>query len=198
MTKLRALHRIIAMVLTAFIVAHLGNHLLLFAGADWHIWAMEGLRVVYRNPIVEPILLAAVALQVVIGVRLLWARGWPRRFWPRLQVISGIILALFLLQHVGATLATRVIYDTIETNVYWAAAVVSRPPFLWYFAPYYTLGVAALFAHFAVVLHRNPARRALAGPVLGLGVIVGASIVTALMALDIPPAYEAYISDYWF
>ncbi|MEY1557722.1 hypothetical protein AB3Y40_18985 [Yoonia sp. R2331] len=198
MTNLRKLHRTTAMILATYIAAHLGNHLLIFLGTDWHLWAMEGLRVIYRNPVVEPLLLAAFAIQIALGLRLLWQRGWPKRFWPRLQIASGAVLALFLMQHIGATLATRMSYAEIDTNVFWAAAVVDRAPFVWYFAPYYTLGVAALFAHLAVVLHRYPAQRKWAVPVLVLGFATGAAIVAALMSVTLPPAYDAYLTDFWF
>ncbi len=192
MTKLRNLHRVIAMILAAFVAAHLGNHVLIFAGADWHIRGMDALRIVYRNPVVEPILIAGFAVQIVIGLRLLWQRGWPQRFWPRLQVLSGGVLALFLIQHISATLLARA---TIDTNIYFAAAVVSRAPYVWYFAPYYTLGVAALFAHIAVLLHRHPKRRPWAWPVLAAGLTLGVALVAAMMAIDLPPAYDAHIGD---
>ncbi len=198
MTRLRSLHRVTAMLLAAFIAAHLGNHLLIFAGAEWHIWGMEALRGIYRNPIIEPLLLAAFVSQIAFGLRLLWQRGWPRRFWPRLQIVSGGFLAFFLVQHIGATLLTRMVFDTIDTNTYWAAAVVSRAPFQWYFAPYYILGVAALFAHMAVVLHRRPAQRMIAWVVLLAGPVAGLAIVKGLMAVELPAAYHAYLDDYWF
>lgn len=85
---------------------------------------------------------------------------------------------------------TRQTQTQIDTNVYWAAAVVDHAPFAWYFAPYYAFGIAALSAHLAVARHRKPEGRIYTLLVLSTGTILGVAIVAGLMAVDIPARYE--------
>ena len=154
--SLRAAHRLLGCIVALFVVMHLANHAALFWGAEQHLRVQELLRPIYRNPIIEPLLLLALAAQIVVGVRLLIRRGWPRRLWARVQVVSGAVLALFLVQHVSAALVTRLLKTEIDTNIYWAAAVVSRIEFALYFAPYYALGIFALFLHLAAFIALRP------------------------------------------
>ncbi len=41
---------------------------------------------------------------------------------------------------------TRLYFD-LDTTFYWPASVLSGPPFIYYFIPYYFLGVFAVVAH---------------------------------------------------
>ena len=199
--RLRRLHRLLSLVLGAFILAHLFNHGALFFGVEPHLAVQEYLRKFYRHPLVEPVLIASFLVQMLAGLRLLWAKGWPKRFWGRLQVVSGGLLGAFLIQHISAALLTRLFKPEIDTNVFWAGAVVSRIEFSWYFAPYYFLGVTALFAHIAAVM---VIRRSLVlgVSVLGAGSVLAWLLVMALMGffypVELPPAHEAYLDDFWF
>ena len=193
---LRRIHRITAGVLGLFILVHLSNHLALLVSPTAHLQVMEALRPFYRPLFIEIPLLAAFLFQIALGVRLALRRPWPRRNWPLAQRISGLILALFLLQHIIAAIATRVVYDSIDTNVYWAAAVVSAAPHIWYFVPYYFLGCLSLFVHLASHLHKR--RPALALTTLGVGSVFSAFIVVSLIGPhDLPAPYIAYLENYW-
>lgn len=195
---LRRAHRVLACVLAVFVAGHLGNHALILWGAQAHIEVQSWLRAVYRHPLVEPALLLAVLMQVVVGARLVLRGRWLWRFWPAAQRISGLIVALFLLQHVSAALITRALKPEIDTNVFWAAAVVSRPEFAAYFAPYYVLGVAALFVHLAAFIAAR-GRRRVAQIVAISGALLACVIVAGLMGVDaLPATYEAYLDDFWF
>ncbi len=202
MTLLR-FHRLNACVLGLFIALHLINHSLFVLGFETHLTVMTGLRHLYRVPIIEIPLLVLFASQIVLGLALAWKRGRPQGKWAWAQVVSGGYLALFLLQHLGATLSTRMFYADIDTNSFWAASVVSQQPFVSYFAPYYALAVLAIFTHIAAALRfRNWARPATfkqkALPVIGavLGITsVGAMILHSQTGL--PPNYQAYLDNFW-
>lgn len=187
---LRRCHRWLAGVLAGFVVLHLLNHLAIFAGAPAHLAVMEGLRPLYRHPLVEWPLLCAFGVQTGLGLRLAWRRGWPRSAWPRLQVLSGVTLGIFLIAHVGAALVTRM--GGLDTNTYWAAAVVSRAPFTWVFVPYYTLGLFALAAHIAA---RRRSRAGLAAGAAVSGAIV-AGFAGVFHPIDLPANYSAYLDAY--
>jgi len=195
---LTALHRLLGLSLVVFILAHFANHAALFWGLEHHLAMQDALRKVYRHPFVEPLLLAGVATQLFMGARLLSKRRWPRRFWPRLQWASGLILLLFLIQHVGAALYTRAAWPNVDTNVYWAASVVSETYSALYFAPYYTLGVAAFFVHISAFLALKLRCRRVAYFLCIFGVVFSVSLVMALsglfFAIDLPLPNLEYLN----
>ena len=195
--QIRRLHKILATILGLFIVAHLINHTALIFGPEAHIALMDKLRFLYRPLLIEIILYIAFIAQIVLGFLLLKARGKPRDRWGWAQVISGVIIALFLMQHLSAALMTRFLKEGFDTNVYWAAAVVSRPSFAWYFAPYYTLGLSAIFVHVASALYRRPKHRHFAPWIAAFGVIFAICIVAMLMGVTLPQKYENYLDTFW-
>lgn len=144
---LRTLHGFSALLLVAYAAVHIANHLVGLAGIEAHIAFMRDFRSVYRIPVVEAMLLAAVAFQVYSGLTFV-VRGWKQRqgLVPWLQAGSGAYLAFFFLNHVGAVLFGRTVLD-LDTNFYFAAAGFHVPPFQYFFAPYYFLAVLALFTH---------------------------------------------------
>ncbi|AFM11195.1 hypothetical protein [Turneriella parva] len=148
----RVLHRASAVVLLIFILPHIANHLMALTGIETHIAAMRQLRAVYRFAAVEVLLLAAALLQVVTGLVLAY-HGRHKRlgFWPRLQTWSGIAIATFLLQHVPAVMVGRYLQQ-LDTNFYFAAAVLQGGLHKYYFFPYYFLGLTAVFVHLAAAL----------------------------------------------
>lgn len=105
---LHMFHRLSACLVGGFIVIHLCNHFFAMGGIDTHIAVMEGLRKIYRQPLVEVLLLGCVALQIGSGLIFI-KRRWGLRsgFYERLQAISGGYLAFFLVNHVGAILFGR-------------------------------------------------------------------------------------------
>jgi succinate dehydrogenase/fumarate reductase cytochrome b subunit len=189
------------MVVIAYSFLHVGNHLLALRGVAVHISAMDSLRHIYRQPVVEAVLLFCVAFQALSGLRLV-IQGWKHRTgrvaW--LQAISGIYLAFFLAIHVSAVLYGRTVLG-LDTNFNFAAAGFHVPPYEWFFAPYYTFAVLALFAHVGCAIYwqfQGSAQRfANVGLASALAVGVCASIAITLslagklQPLTIPPAYKA-------
>jgi succinate dehydrogenase/fumarate reductase cytochrome b subunit len=149
---LHRLHRGAASVIAAFVAVHLANHLVALGGIQAHIAFMDALRRVYRNGVVETLLLACVVFQVGSGIYFIRARWGQRRgFFERLQAASGGYLAFFLLVHVSAVLLGR--SAGLDTNFFFAAAGMHIAPYYLYFVPYYFLAVAAIFAHLACAFH---------------------------------------------
>lgn len=197
--RLRGLHLCSALILALFLVLHIGNHIVGLFGAQAHIAYMDAARHVYRNPIVEPILIVLVLWQALSGLTMV-IRGWKKRrgkvAW--LQALSGIYLALFLLNHVGAVLAGR-ITQGLDTNIYFAAAGFHAPPWHLFFTPYYALALAALGAHIGCALywqlgHKSPRLRHMAllcSAIVGicLGLLFVMSMNGSLFEISIPLDY---------
>jgi succinate dehydrogenase/fumarate reductase cytochrome b subunit len=198
---LRSLHRATAWVVLAFAALHVANHLTALVGISTHLAVMNALRTVYRQPVVEVLLLGCVAFQVGSGLRLV-VRGWKARAgrvaW--LQAASGLYLAFFLVVHVAAVLFGRFALR-LDTNFYFAAAGFQVPPFAWFFAPYYSVAVVALFAHVGCALYwqahaSRPAKaKARLAVALGAGVLVGALLTLSLAGVfesfEVPAEYRA-------
>ena len=199
--NLRRVHRASALLLVAFACAHIGNHLWALRGAAAHIELMDGLRLVYRHPLVEPILLAGAGFQCISGWGLV-VLGWRRRTgWVAwLQASSGAGLATFVLVHVASVLYGRWVLR-LDTNFYFAAAGLHAPSGAWFFGLYYFLAVVALFTHLGCALpwHAKArfahARRYVIGGAVLVGSAAAASIIASLAGMtepvDIPAAYKA-------
>ncbi len=198
---LRSLHRTSALLVFAFAFLHIANHLASLHSIELHIALMNALRKTYRQPVVEVLVLVCMACQSASGL-LLVARAWPARvaLVARLQVVSGLYLAFFLLVHVSAVLYGRRVLG-LDTNFFFAAAGQHVPPFQWFFAPYYFLAVLALFVHAGCAAYRRFARlrprigRTLLACAVGAGLIVSVLLTGSLAGvfedLHIPAAYRA-------
>lgn len=147
----KKLHHFSGLLITLFVILHLFNHLCSLWGAERHIAMMETLRPVYRNVFAELLLLSAVAVQVISGIRLFRATRTPRRKgFAHLQRWSGLYMAMFFLIHLSAVMAGRYVLN-LDTNFYFGVAGLNTFPFNLFFVPYYGLAVVAFFAHVAAV-----------------------------------------------
>ena len=150
----RKAHRWNAVLLGSFLAVHLVSHIFGVLGPDSHSLVLNVVRPLYRNALVEPLLLAAFAVQIGLGSALVWKRATTGidRGWGMVQIISGIYLALFILAHTSSALFARYAND-LDTNFWWPASTLSKIQLGIFFYPYYFLGISALFAHLAAALH---------------------------------------------
>ena len=147
----KKLHYFSGITISIFVGLHLFNHLYSLFGASAHIELMDELRVIYRNFISETILLFAVAIQIVSGVKLfLKKRKTKPNFLGKLQVWTGLYLAFFLLIHLSAVLSGRLILD-LDTNFYFGVAGLNTFPLNLFFLPYYGLAIISFFGHISAV-----------------------------------------------
>jgi hypothetical protein len=165
---LRKLHGWSAVVIAAYALVHLANHLAGLNGVETHIAFMRVARVVYRSLPIEVLLLGAAAVQIYSGATFV-VRGWRQRhgFVSWLQASSGAYMVFFFLFHVGAVMFGRGVLH-LDTNFYFAAAGFYVPPFQYFFAPYYFLAVLALFTHLGCALYWQLQRQPRAAQVLAI------------------------------
>jgi hypothetical protein len=150
---LRVAHGVSAALITCYVLFHLTNHLFGLAGPEVHAEIMKAGRVVYRSPVIEPVLVLLLLFQATSGVRLAWHWSNIRTDAYRVfQIGSGVYLAAFLLAHLNSGLiAARYVYK-IESNWAWASGA---PDGLIHGAwnirllPHYALGVFFILAHLA-------------------------------------------------
>lgn len=105
-------------ILLLFILPHIGNHLVgLWSGAA-HIVVMTLARRFYRSEIVEPLLLALIAFQILSGLVLARRRTKnPGDFFDTLQTLTGVYVGVYLLAHMTAAFTARA--GGTDTNWNW-------------------------------------------------------------------------------
>ncbi len=192
----RKLHSMTGLLLVLFIVSHLLVHLFALAGPEAHNAALKAVQGAYRYPVIEPLLVAALLVQVALGLRLV-VRRWrdpDKPIWGRLQIASGLYLAYFILNHTTAALYTR--YGAgLDTNFWWVSGPLHHPLIKAYFYPYYALAVLSVAVHVGAVLHfRGWDRSARLTAASGLLVVLAywASFGGWLYPAAIRPEYKAY------
>ncbi len=145
------IHFISGFALTIFISLHLFNHFISVFGAEAHIELMNILRIVYRNVIVETILLTAVSVQIISGSKLfLSKRKLVKDYFEKLQIWTGLYLGFFIIVHVGAVLIGRHILN-LDTNYYFGVMGLNTFPFNLFFIPYYGFAIFSFFGHIAAI-----------------------------------------------
>jgi hypothetical protein len=159
---IRKAHYISGVTITVFVGLHFFNHCFSMLGAEKHIEVMATLRHFYRNIFVETVLLLAVATQVYSGLQLFNTRRLiVKTFFERLQIWTGLYLAMFLVIHMSAVLAGRFIL-ALDTNFYFGAAGINSFPFNLFFIPYYFLAVVSFFGHISAV-HNHRIKKQFSG-----------------------------------
>lgn len=159
---IKKLHFFSGMLIALFVFAHLVNHMFSIVSAEKHIEVMKALRVVYRNPIAETVLLTCVLLQIISGIKLFRRnRKLATSFFEKLHVWTGLYLAFFLVIHVAAVLAGRFILH-LGTNFYFGVAGLNSFPSMLFFIPYYGLAIIAFSGHVASV-HAKKMKKILLG-----------------------------------
>ncbi len=200
----RRLHYLSGLLLAFFTGLHLFNHLYSVAGADQHIEVMKSLRLVYRNILVEAILLIAVLLQIVSGIKLFQkSRKAAVSNFDKLHSWTGLYLAAFFVIHVGSVLVGRAVLH-LDTNFYYGVAGLNTFPFNLFFIPYYGLATISFFGHMAAI-HSKKMKQAVFGwtpqrqakAILGLGIILTAfmfyGLTNRFRGVKVPTEYNVLI-----
>ncbi|WP_397362257.1 hypothetical protein [Olleya sp. R77988] len=198
---MKRIHYFSGVIISIFVGLHLFNHFYSIFGAKAHIELMNDFRVVYRNLIAETILLFAVGIQIVSGIKLfLKKRKNVSDFFERLQIWSGLYLAFFLLIHLTAVLYGRLILN-LDTNFYFGVAGLNTFPLNLFFIPYYGLAIILFFGHISAV-HSKKMKNKIIGIepnkqsyiILIIGIILTLMILYGLTnkfnGLEIPKEYD--------
>ena len=194
--RLAVAHGVSALaILILFILPHLGNHLTGIVSGAAHIQVMKLARMDYRNAIVEPLLLALIAFQIVSGfvlVRRKLARASD--FFGTLQTMTGVYVGIYLLAHMTAAFSAR----GAGTDTNWNWLTDNDQGLLDHLSSFtlvahYWVGPVAIVAHVACGLrnvmmeHGISAAAAgrLAWSLIGLGVAASSVILAGLLGVHI-------------
>jgi succinate dehydrogenase/fumarate reductase cytochrome b subunit len=148
----RIYHGFSGAVITLFVLFHLSNHLVGLLGPEAHAAFADVGRTVYRNPVVEPVLVVLMTLQILGGLHLAWKwTAYPRSFQEAVQIATGLYLSVFLISHMSAVFILARTVLQIPTD--WAFATGAASGGIIHDAwnirlfPHYTLGVFFVLAH---------------------------------------------------
>lgn len=159
---MRTIHYYSGLIIAIFVSFHLFNHVSSLFGAAAHIQVMDSLRLVYRHPVAEIVLLGAVLVQIGSGLRLFWTtRQTATTGFDKLHRLTGLYLALFFGIHLSAVLGGRYLLQ-LDTNFYFGVAGLNTFPFNLFFVPYYGLAILSFFGHVASI-HSKKMKHTVAG-----------------------------------
>ncbi|MEP2446314.1 MAG: hypothetical protein ABJI69_03720 [Balneola sp.] len=162
---MKKIHLVAGIIITVFIALHLFNHSLSILSVNTHIEFMHKLRLVYRNPVGELVLLLAVITQIITGIKIFLAnRKTAKHFYSRLQNWTGLYLSFFLLVHISAVFTGRLVLD-LDTNFYFGAAGLNTFPLNLFFVPYYGIAILSFFGHVSAIHYSK-----MKNPILGISV----------------------------
>jgi hypothetical protein len=182
-------------ILLLFVGPHIVNHVAGFWNGRVHIEVMAAVRRVYRDDIVQPMLLALIGFQILSGTALVRRRiRMPSDFLGTVQTMSGIYVGVYFLAHMTAVFAAR--YTGTDTNWNWLtrpnnSMLVSLSSLR--LIAHYWVGPIAIVAHVAcglrmVLLQRDISPAAANRLVLALitvGVVASSVILVALLNVHI-------------
>ena len=149
------IHKVSGIIISIFVFIHLFNHVSSIFGSHIHIEIMHQLRIFYRNFFAETILLLAVLVQVNSGIKLFKCKiKNANSFFEKLQIWSGLYLALFFIIHLSAVFVGRV-FLKLDTNFYFGVAGLNSFPTNLFFIPYYALAIISFFGHIAAIHNKK-------------------------------------------
>jgi hypothetical protein len=159
---IKKIHYISGLTIALFVGLHLFNHICSIFGGDKHIEIMNVLRHFYRNFFVETILLLAVLVQIISGLKLFRTnRKNAKTNFEKLHIWTGLYLAIFFVIHLGAVLGGRYLLH-LDTNFYFGVAGLNSFPTNLFFIPYYGLAIISFFGHIASI-HSKKMKKSILG-----------------------------------
>ena len=100
-----------------FLALHIANHLMFPAGEGTYDAVMKVFRHVYRNDILQPLVVALFLFQVGTGLFFVWRlTAAPSDRFRTFQIASGVYLAFYVLGHMNSVFIFARTYLGIDTG----------------------------------------------------------------------------------
>jgi hypothetical protein len=175
-------------IIMMFLAWHLANHVTAAFSLETNKSMMDLLRVWYRSDIVQPILVALFAFQLLSGLRLLWAAIAPRAdIYSSIQTATGAYLMVFITSHLIAVFILGRMFLDVDTTFAWASGAPTgllHDPWNVRLIPHYSLAPLFVISHLAVglraVLLGHDVRVAFANRLAWVICVVGVSVSLAI------------------
>ena len=155
-------------IIAIFLAWHLVNHMTAAWSLEENKKIMDLLRVWYRSDIVQPVLVALFAFQLLSGLRLLWgAIARKADIYSSIQTATAAYLAVYITSHLIAVFILGRMFLGIDTTFEWASGAPTgllHDPWNVRLIPHYSLAPLFVLSHLAMGLR---------GVLLGHGVRAG-------------------------
>ena len=187
---LRVAHGVSALALVMiFLTLHIANHLMFPAGEGMYDAVMKVFRHVYRNDILQPLVVALFLFQVGTGLFFVWRlTAAPSDRFRTFQIASGVYLAFYLLDHMDSVFIFARTYLGIDTDWDWATGAPTglvKDRWNIRLVPHYWLGVFFVLAHLAAgardVMMAHGVGKAFADRFMVGGAVVAGLVATVIM-----------------
>jgi hypothetical protein len=151
---LRVAHGVSALALViSFLALHIANHLMFPAGAATYDAVMKVFRHLYRNDILQPLVVALFLFQVSAGLFFVWRlTAAPSDRFRTFQIASRIYLAFYVLGHMDSVFIFARAYLGIDTGWGFATGAPSglvKDSWNIRLVPHYWFGAFFVLAHLA-------------------------------------------------
>jgi hypothetical protein len=184
---LRVAHGVSALaIVLIFLALHLTNHLMFPTGPATYEAVQKIFRLVYRNNILQLLLVALIFFQVGTGLFFVWRlTAAPSDRFRTFQTVSGVYLALYVLGHMDSVFIFARTYLGIDTGWNFATgdpAGMIKDPWNIRLLPHYWLGVFFVLAHLAsgarVIMMAHGGSKALIDRLLVGGAVAAGFVAT--------------------
>jgi hypothetical protein len=182
-------------IIASFLAWHLANHMTAAFSLETNKGMMDLLRAWYRSDIVQPVLVALFAFQLLSGLRLLWAAIARRAdIYSSIQTATGAYLVVFVTSHLIAVFILGRMFLGIDTTFEWASGAPSgllHDAWNVRLIPHYSLAPLFVIGHLAMGLRaillghgvRVGFTDRVAWVICGIG--LGVSFIIAIAQLDV-------------
>ncbi len=187
---LRVAHGVSALALVViFLALHIANHLVFPAGEGTFNAVMKLFRHVYRNDILQPLVVALFLFQVGTGLFFVWRLTTaPSDRFRTFQIASGVYLAFYLLDHMDSVFIFARTYLGIDTDWAWATGAPTglvKDSWNIRLVPHYWFGAFFVLAHLAAgardVMMTHGVSKAFADRFMVGGAAVAGLVATVIM-----------------
>jgi len=187
---LRVAHGVSALALVMiFLTLHIANHLTFPAGEGTYNAVMKVFRHVYRNDILQPLVVALFLFQVGTGLFFVWRHtAAPTDRFRTFQIASGVYLAFYVLGHMDSVFIFARTYLGIDTGWGFATGAPTglvKDPWNIRLVPHYWLGAFFVLAHLAAgaraVMIAHGVSKALADRLMVGGAVLAGLVATVIM-----------------
>jgi len=187
---LRVAHGMSALALVMiFLTLHIANHLTFPAGEGMYNAVMKVFRHVYRNDILQPLVVALFLFQIGTGLFFAWRlTAAPSDRFRTFQIASGVYLAFYVLGHMDSVFIFARTYLGIDTGWGFATGAPTglvKDPWNIRLVPHYWLGAFFVLAHLAAgaraVMMAHGVSKALADRLMVGGAVLAGLVATVIM-----------------
>ena len=186
------LHNLSSSIVLVFLTMHLVSFLAAIAGAVPQAQIFNAMRMIYRHPVIEVVVLLAFVVHFITGSALCREAWGPKSsIISKINAVAMIYLGGFILIHGGMIAYGRLVLHQ-DTDIGFVGNALTDAPLSYGLYGLYVLAILAVFTHIGTHLLRLSLSKA---QILGYGTLIfalgGGIFISYLMVLILGGHYMA-------